>query len=328
LLIEVPFAGGSNLVKDTYARRHKGSSVRGAAGFTLVELVVTISILAVLAGVVIMNLGTFFGSGRAESMAAEQHQVASAVIGYRFDGNMIMQPFTVGPTGKGVLDPYLTGNLRYVWLITEDGSVSRVLATTGDSNAGYQYLVFSQGEDVLTGNMHNAVWVDGLTGEAIAFNGVNSYVLVPNSADFNPTTQVSMEAWVYAGDQKTAKIIEKGDWDGQGIGQDKWEGWQADIVTAGGQKYSINWGQGQPDLNTWYHVAYTYDGSTLRLYVNGAEVNSMAASGNLKVNARPISIGSDGGTQKFFNGTIDQARMYDAALTADQVLAHYDALKP
>jgi prepilin-type N-terminal cleavage/methylation domain-containing protein len=94
------------------------------SGFTLVELVVTISILAVLAGVVIMNLGTFFGSGRAEAMAAEQHQVASAVIGYRFDGNMIMQPFTVGPLSKGVLDPYLVGTLQHYWLIGKDGSVS------------------------------------------------------------------------------------------------------------------------------------------------------------------------------------------------------------
>jgi prepilin-type N-terminal cleavage/methylation domain-containing protein len=311
-----------------YARRHKGSSVRGGAGFTLVELVVTISILAVLAGVVIMNLGTFFGSGRAEAMAAEQHQVASAVIGYRFDGNMIMQPFTVGPSGKGVLDPYLTGNLHYVWLVTADGSVSRVLATTGDSNAGYQYLIFSQNGDVLPGNMHNAIWVDGLTGQAVAFNGVNSYVLVPHSTDFKLTTQVSMEAWVYAGDQKTAKIIEKGDWDGQGIGQDKWQGWQADIVTADGKKYSIDWGQGRPALNTWYHIAYTYDGSALSLYVNGVQVNSVAVSGSLKVNSRPITIGSDAGTQKFFNGTIDQARIYSSALTADQILAHYNALKP
>jgi len=318
---------------------HRNSSHpgQGTAGFTLVELIVAVSILAVLAGVVLLNLGTFFGSGRAEAMAVEQHHVASAVAGYVLvektnNPGFSITSFPVGPGYDkgpgGELSPYLSGSLIYKWLISADGSVSRVLATTGDSNAGYQYLIFSQSGNVLDGNMHNAVWVDGLTGEAIAFNGVNSYVLVPNSADFKLTTQVSMEAWVYAGDQKTAKIMEKGDWDGQGIGQDKWQGWQADIVTAGGTKYSIDWGLGRPDLNTWYHVAYTYDGATLRLYVNGVEVNSKAASGSLKVNSRPISIGSDGGTQKFFNGTIDQARIYDAALTADQILAHYDALKP
>jgi len=302
----------------------------GNDGFTLVELIVAVSILAVLAGVVLMNLGTFFGAGNAEAMAMEKYHVASAVTGYRLDGHTIAQPFTVGPGAKGVLDPYLTGSLRYEWLVLADGSVVRVLATRGDSNAGSQYLIFSQDGNVLPGNMYNVAWVDGLTGQAMAFNGVNSYVLVANSAGFNPTTQVTMEAWVYAGDQKTAKIIEKGDWDGHSIGQDLWQGWQANIVTADGGKYSIDWGQGRPALNTWYHVAYTYDGSTLRLYVNGVQVNSMAVSGNLKVNNRPVIIGADVGKvpQKLFNGTIDQARMYDAALTADQILAHYDALKP
>ena len=299
------------------------------AGFTLIELVVALGILAVLAGVVLLNLGTFFGEGKVAARDVEQHQVTSAVGLYRVDGHIITQPFTVGPgNNTGVLGPYLRGSLSNAWLISADGSVSLILATRGDNNAGSQYLVFSQTDNVLDGNVHNAVWVDGLTGDAIAFNGTNSYVLVPDSAAFKLTTRVTMEAWVYTGEQKTAKIIEKGDWDGQGMGQDKWQGWQADIVTAGGQKFSVDWGQGRPALNTWYHVAYTYDGSNLRLYVNGTEVKSVAASGSLKVNTRPVSIGADGSSQKFFNGTIDQARIYNSALTAEQILAHYDALKP
>ena len=100
-------------------------------GFTLVELIVAISILAVLAGVVVLNLGTFFGTDKTEAMsvAVEQHQVASAVAGYRFNGNTIPRPFTVGPdigavNGKGALASYLTGSLRYYWVIGTDGSVS------------------------------------------------------------------------------------------------------------------------------------------------------------------------------------------------------------
>jgi prepilin-type N-terminal cleavage/methylation domain-containing protein len=99
-------------------------SMNRQSGFTLIELVVTVSILAVLAGVVLMNLGTFLGAGKAEAMATEQHQVASAVAGYRFDGHTIAQAFTVGPLSKGVLDPYLMGTLQHYWLVAKDGSVS------------------------------------------------------------------------------------------------------------------------------------------------------------------------------------------------------------
>jgi len=117
------------------------------AGFTLIELVVTVSILAVLAGVVLMNLGTFFGAGKAEAMVTEQHQVASAVAGYRFDGNAIGQPFTVGPPGKGVLTPYLSGTLQHYWLIGTDGSVSTgtayLFTSALNSLAGFTSLMGS-----------------------------------------------------------------------------------------------------------------------------------------------------------------------------------------
>lgn len=94
------------------------------AGFTLIELMVAVSILAVLAGVALLNIGTFFGGGRAEAMNTELHQVGSAVSMYRFDGNVIKDAFTVGPDTKGYLGPYLSGKLQYYWTIGADGSVT------------------------------------------------------------------------------------------------------------------------------------------------------------------------------------------------------------
>ena len=93
-------------------------------GFTLIELMVAVSILAVLSAVVLLNIGTFFGSGKAEASGVEKHQVASAVTMYRFDGHTITQPFSVGPDNKGALDPYLSGKLQYNWIIGTDGSVT------------------------------------------------------------------------------------------------------------------------------------------------------------------------------------------------------------
>ncbi len=96
-------------------------------GFTMIELMVALGILAVLAGVVILNVGSFFGEGtQTKTWGTEQHQISSAAGLYKVAGNIIPQPFTVGPPplGKNVLDPYLLGQLQFTWIIGTDGSVN------------------------------------------------------------------------------------------------------------------------------------------------------------------------------------------------------------
>ena len=74
-----------------------------------------------------------------------------------------------------------------------------------------------------------------------------------------------------------------------------------------------------------YHVVATYDGATQRLYLNGNEVASAALSGGASSTANALYLGSWGGAGEFFKGTIDDAAVYGAALSAAQVGAHYAA---
>jgi N-acetylneuraminic acid mutarotase len=76
------------------------------------------------------------------------------------------------------------------------------------------------------------------------------------------------------------------------------------------------------DAGAWHHVAMTYDGATLRLYVDGSEAASEAATGTLCDSSAPVQLGSFFGGSNNLNGTLDEVRVHDRALPAEEVLAH------
>ncbi len=73
--------------------------------------------------------------------------------------------------------------------------------------------------------------------------------------------------------------------------------------------------------NTWTHLAVAYDGSTIRLYVNGAHVSSVAKTGALMTSANALTIGGDPFYGQFFKGWIDEIRIYNRAIGAAEVQA-------
>jgi len=158
-----------------------------------------------------------------------------------------------------------------------------------------------------------------VTNCAMSFNGTTSWIKVPNSTNLAFTNKYSVSAWVKATAQQTAKIIQKGDWDGLGIGQDYWNGWQTSVAFSDGTSAVVDWGNGRPQLNKWYHLAGTYDGTTVNLYVDGILKKSENVAKSIRANGRFISIGSDAGAQKFFQGVLDEVSIWTEALTTDEI---------
>src|SRR5437879_12419831 len=79
------------------------------------------------------------------------------------------------------------------------------------------------------------------------------------------------------------------------------------------------YGTGVLALNTWAHLAATYDGTTIRLYVNGVQVASRAQTGTIATSTNPLQIGGDSLYGQYFQGAIDEVRVYNVALTGAQI---------
>src|SRR5262249_28123429 len=72
-------------------------------------------------------------------------------------------------------------------------------------------------------------------------------------------------------------------------------------------------------LNTWSHIATTYDGTTIRLYVNGALVRSRSAAGTIMTTTNPLRIGGNAIRSEWFDGRIDEVRIYNRALSGGEI---------
>jgi hydrogenase maturation factor HypE len=72
-------------------------------------------------------------------------------------------------------------------------------------------------------------------------------------------------------------------------------------------------------VNTWTHVAATYDGSAVRLFVNGVPTASVPASGLIDASTNPLRIGGDAVWGDYFQGRIDEVRVYDKPLTQAEI---------
>ncbi|NVJ61785.1 MAG: LamG domain-containing protein [Gammaproteobacteria bacterium] len=89
------------------------------------------------------------------------------------------------------------------------------------------------------------------------------------------------------------------------------------------------WGGGVNELttsgasispNNWYHIAITYRSGEQKIYVNGTELANTNVTGTLSLNNSPLQIGQDQNfVGRFFNGLIDEVRIYDQTLTAANV---------
>ena len=163
----------------------------------------------------------------------------------------------------------------------------------------------------------------GKIGGALTFDGVNDWVTVPDAASLDLTNRATLEAWVYPTalglDWRTALLKEQS-------GQLVYALYaNNDINRPSGHVYTsgdlFTNGTSALPLNTWSHLAMTWDGTTQRLWLNGAQVGSRAVTGTLPNSAGVLRFGGNNVWAEWFAGRLDEIRVYDRALTQAELQA-------
>ncbi|QSQ19081.1 DUF4038 domain-containing protein [Pyxidicoccus parkwayensis] len=177
----------------------------------------------------------------------------------------------------------------------------------------------------LNGTLAGQTWATGRYGGALGFN--NNYVTVPDSNLLNLTLGMTLSAWV----QPTAALSrwptvimkEKPSQMAYVLYANSDMNRPSAFFVSGGVEHDVLGGSGLP-LNTWTHLAATYDGATFSLYVNGTLVSSVADSATIDVSANELRIGGNRVWGEYFPGLIDEVRIYNRALTAAEIISDRD----
>ncbi len=167
------------------------------------------------------------------------------------------------------------------------------------------------------GTIGTATWsTQGRYGNALSFNGTNARVTVADSPSLDLTTGMTLEAWVFpTAGGNWRDVVYKGQNDIYYLMSSSTGGAPA----TGGTFASPLFGPSALPLNTWSHLAATYDGQTLRLFRDGVQVASRAQTGPINTSTGTLTIGGDALYGQHFAGRIDEVRVYNTALTATQI---------
>lgn len=176
----------------------------------------------------------------------------------------------------------------------------------------------------------NPKWDKGKIGNALTFDATDDQVVVPTSKSLDIRDKITMMAWV----NPDKKLMD--DWRtvvGKSptnvLGQITFA---YDIRTdkAGNYRFSLNIGAWQSlvgpvaEIGKWTHIAGTYDGKEMVLYLNGEGIDKKLVNGKIEVIGDPVCIGNivdagGAGKNEYWSGLIDEVKIWDRGLSDKEV---------
>ena len=227
------------------------------------------------------------------------------------------------------------------WRLDEAAGSTMAADFTGHGNAGTYYGDFALGQAgaILSDPLDTCVKLNG-TGAQTGYVGLSQQLSAP--LEFNGQggqAPFTLEAWIkptsveseyhgvlsneFAGGAgKEGYVIYSGyTASGTGIGFERYQNGASTIVQDAGAVAA--------NSGAWYHVVGVYDGSQMRLYVNGQEVASGTSSLQIQSFTCTFNIGAThcGATGTNFQGYVDEVAVYGTALLPTRIQGHYLAAK-
>ncbi|MGH9959044.1 MAG: LamG domain-containing protein [Pyrinomonadaceae bacterium] len=162
----------------------------------------------------------------------------------------------------------------------------------------------------------------GRFGKAPFFDGIDDWITINDATSLDLKAGMTLKAWVHPTESMTGwrtvlikgtlpedpsyHLVANSDADGPAAG-----------VFIGDHRDARGGPSLMPDI--WVHLAGTYDGRVLRLYLNGGEVAHGAQWGPIATSDGALRIGGNSFSGEFFKGRIDEVRVYNRALTATEI---------
>lgn len=169
-------------------------------------------------------------------------------------------------------------------------------------------------------------FANGGSGRALEFDGSNDH-LSGNNFALNITGQITLEAWISPAAVANQQILKKGR---HGIS----DGYEIGLTSASkiyarfnqsssGDALQVVSNSNYPSDGSWMHVAVTYDGSTIRLYVNGVQEATLNAVFSIGSNADPLTVAAlpetSGTATAGFRGRLDELRIWNLVRSQQQI---------
>ncbi len=289
------------------------------------------------------------GSGRRPQVVLDEDTNTLRVFYNNSAGNIYFRESDADNISFGPREQVLTSGYEYVsstkdtWagrlvvLATKSGTTG-VLITTNPALVGYWKMDDAAGVQArdLSGWGNDATlpsgsaWTPGIKGYALNFDGSTTYGSVSDQEGLDATTGLTLSAWIKPQAQGAQDIISRatiGAVDGYSLYLNPTNAttnpgkiiFHLNEATSGNTYRVISDTSYPFSGNTWIHVAATYDGTAMRMYVNGVEEESSLGPGSIAANLIDVGIGAQANGSRKFRGQMDDVRIYRRALSAAEI---------